>query len=130
MNNNTYLQRRIKKMISDGLIYLFIALVSLTCVLPFFHVLAKSVSEENYVVTQQVVLWPKGFTLDAYQKIFADKSILRSFNVSVFVTVVFTLLGMVLTVCAAYPLSRKDFKGRAFFPFSSCSPCTSAGYHT
>ncbi len=113
----TYLRRKTGQILSDGIIYLFITLVSLTCVLPFIHVLAKSVSDENYVVTQQVVLWPKGLTLEAYRKIFADGSILRSFNVSVFVTVVFTLLGMVLTVCAAYPLSRRDFKGRTLFSF-------------
>ncbi|MBP3887518.1 MAG: carbohydrate ABC transporter permease [Cellulosilyticum sp.] len=98
-------------------IYLFITAVSLTCVLPFIHVLSKSVSTESYVIANKVFLLPKGFTLDAYRKIFADSSILRSMYVSVVVTVLFTILGMVITICAAYPLSRKHLRGRTFFSF-------------
>ena len=57
-----------KTKISNGsiavniLIYAFITLVSLTCVLPYIHVIAKSLSSEAYVIAKQVVLWPKGLT--------------------------------------------------------------------
>lgn len=108
---------RVKLMVSDVLIYLFILLISLTCVLPFIHVFSKSISTESFVIANRVFLLPKGFTLEAYKKIFADQSILRSMYVSVVVTVLFTLLGMIITICAAYPLSRKYLKGRVFFSF-------------
>ena len=98
--------------LSNFIIRLFLFLVALTCILPFIHVLAKSLSNEAYVVAQEVYLWPKGFNLEAYKKVIFDQSIIRSFFISIFITVVFTLLGMVLTVCAAYPLSRKHLKGR------------------
>lgn len=99
--------------VTSILIYLFIAAVSLTCILPFIHVFAKSVSDEAFVIANKVMLWPKGFTFDAYKKVLSDASILRSFYVSVVVTICFTILGMIITLCAAYPLSRRNLKGRS-----------------
>lgn len=98
--------------IADIIIYTFIALISLTCLFPFVHVFAKSISEEAFVIANKVFLIPKGFSLDAYKKVFSDASILYSFYVSVVVTILFTALGMVITLCAAYPLSRRTLKGR------------------
>ncbi|MFD1956857.1 carbohydrate ABC transporter permease [Paenibacillus thailandensis] len=104
--------RRRRFDIWDVLIHLFVALASLACLLPFLHVVAKSFSDDAYVIANKVFLWPEGFTAGAYAKIFADESILRSLYVSVIVTVLFTVLGMIITICAAYPLSRKQLKGR------------------
>jgi putative aldouronate transport system permease protein len=101
----------------DVVIYTVIALISLVCLLPFVHVVAKSLSTDAYVIANKVFLWPKGFTMEAYQKIFADASILRSLYVSVFVTVTFTVLGMIVTTCAAYPLSRRNLKGGTVLTF-------------
>jgi putative aldouronate transport system permease protein len=108
---------KVKNLIFDILIYIFILLVSLTCVLPFIHVLSKSISSEAYVIANKIILLPKGITLSAYKKIFADASIVRSLYVSVVVTVLFTILGMMITICAAYPLSRRDLKGRSILTF-------------
>lgn len=101
----------------DVLIRLVLVLASLACLLPFVHVLAKSLSEDAFVIANKVYLWPEGFTLKAYGKIFADGSILRSLYVSVVITVLFTVLGMIITICAAYPLSRKNLKGRTLLTF-------------
>lgn len=101
---------RTKSTIADVLICLFILVVSLTCVLPFIHVLSKSISTESFVIANKVILLPKGITFDAYKKIFSDHSILRSMYVSIVVTVLFTIIGMIVTICAAYPLSRKHLK--------------------
>ena len=103
--------------VADVLIYLFIGIVSLSCILPYIHVIAKSFSSENYVLAKKVFLWPMGFTADAYVKIFHDSSFIKSFWVTIIMTVLFTLLGMFLTICTAYPLSRKDLRGRKFFNF-------------
>jgi len=105
--------RRRRFDIWDVLIRLALITASLACLLPFVHVLAKSLSEDAYVIANKVFLWPAGFTLEAYYKIFADQSILQSFYVSVIVTALFTILGMFITVCAAYPLSRPQLRGRS-----------------
>ena len=41
------------------------------------HVVAKSFSDDAYVIANKVYLWPEGFTAQAYEKIFADDSILQ-----------------------------------------------------
>ena len=103
--------------IADFVIYAFLAIVSLTCVLPFIHVIAKSLSSENFVIAKQVFLLPKGLTFDAYSKVFGDASIVHSLVITIFMTVAFTLLGMIISMCAAYPLSRKTLKGRKVINF-------------
>ncbi|GJM79067.1 MAG: carbohydrate ABC transporter permease [Paenibacillus sp.] len=111
------LRRKRRYDVWDVLIHLALILASLVCLLPFLHVVAKSLSDDAFVIANKVFLWPEGFTLEAYSKIFADASILRSLYVSVVVTILFTALGMIITICAAYPLSRKQLKGRTTLTF-------------
>lgn len=106
-----------KDLAVDVFFHIFLILIAAICLFPFVHVFSKSISEESFVIANKVVLLPKGFSLNAYSKIFADASILRSMFVTVVVTVSFTVLGMFLTVCAAYSLSRKELKGRKLITF-------------
>ncbi len=99
----------------DFLIIFFLVILCLTCILPFIHLAAKSVSSNTAVMQKSVVLWPKGFNFDAYRSIFQDGTLVHSFLYSVMVVVIFTILGMFTCTCAAYPLSRKRLKGRSFF---------------
>lgn len=108
---------RKKDLVFDIFFYVLLTAIALICLFPFIHVFSKSISEESYVIANKVVLFPKGFSLNAYQKIFADTSILRSMFVTIVVTVSFTLIGMFLTVCAAYALSRRELKGRKLMTF-------------
>jgi putative aldouronate transport system permease protein len=103
--------------VANSALYLLLAAVSLTCLLPFVHVLAKSLSQDAFVIANRVTLFPRGFTLAAYGKILKDASILRSLYVSVLVTVLFTLLGMFITICASYALSRPQLRGRRVLTF-------------
>lgn len=103
---------RKKTLAVDIVLYVVLTIIALICLFPFIHVFSKSISEESFVIANKVVLLPKGFSLNAYAKIFADESIIRSMFVTILVTVVFTIIGMFLTVCAAYALSRKELKGR------------------
>lgn len=108
---------RKKDLVWDIIFYVILTVVALICLFPFIHVFSKSISEEAYVIANKIVLLPKGFSTNAYQKIFADSSILRSMFVTIVVTVSFTVIGMFLTVCAAYALSRKELKGRKLMTF-------------
>ncbi len=103
--------------VSDAIMMAIVVILCLTCVLPFIHLAAKSVSADAYVVAKQVSFLPKGFTLAAYESIFKDGSMVYSMVYSVIVTIVFTFLGMVVCTCAAYPLSKKRLKGKLFFTF-------------
>ena len=103
--------------ISDFVIAFVILLLSLTCIIPFIHVAAKSISSNTAVMSKQVYLWPKGINFEAYASIFRDGQLTYSMGYTVLVTVLFTLVGMVVTTLAAYPLSLKHLKGRTFFAF-------------
>lgn len=103
--------------ISDAVMIIFIVLLCLTCVLPFIHVAAKSISGNTVVMSKQVYFWPKDITLDAYTRVLGDSTMTHSMLFSAIVTLVFTLLGMVVCTCAAYPLSKKRLKGRHIFTF-------------
>ena len=103
--------------VSEFVMMAIIIILCLTCILPFIHLAAKSISSDAAVVAKRVFLWPKGFTLAAYKSIFVDGGLTYSMIYSVIVTLIFTVLGMVVCTCAAYPLSKKRLKGRMFFTF-------------
>ncbi len=98
--------------IGDFVIAFVILLLCLTCILPFLHVAVKSISSNTAVLAKSVYLWPKGINFDAYNSIFRDGQLTHSMLYSVLVTLLFTVIGMIVTTCAAYPLSRKRLLGR------------------
>ena len=102
---------------SDFVIAFVILILSLTCVLPFIHVAAKSLSSNTAVMSKQVYLWPKGFNVEAYSTVFRDGQLTHSMVYTVWMTLLFTVIGMVLTTLAAYPLARRELKGRAVLAF-------------
>jgi len=100
--------------IGDVVIVFLIVLLCLTCILPFVHIAVKSISGNSAVLAKSVTLWPKNVTLEAYVTIFNDGQLTHSMLYTALVTVLFTAIGMVITVCAAYPLSRRRLLGRNF----------------
>ncbi len=107
----------VKLHVSDFVIVLVLILLCATCIIPFWHVLVKSVSGNGAVMAKEVYFWPKDFSFDAYNLVFKDATMTRSMGYSAFVTALFTLIGMVVCTCAAYPLSKKRLKGKRIFTF-------------
>lgn len=84
---------------------------------PLWFVVIASVSNPNEVWNGNVLLVPKDFTLMAYEELMKYKMIWTGYRNTIFYTVVGTFVNLVMTICAAYPLSRKDFMPRNFFMF-------------
>ena len=103
--------------VSDFVIAFIILLLSLTCIIPFIHIAAKSISSNTAVLSKQVLLWPKGLNFEAYSSIFRDGQLTHSMLYTIWMTFLFTAIGMVITTLAAYPLARRELKGRALFAF-------------
>ena len=103
--------------ISDFLMMAVIVILCATCVLPFLHVAAKSISGNTAVMSKSVYFIPKDITFDAYSRVFGDDSMTYSMGFSVVVTLIFTVLGMLVCTCAAYPLSKKRLKGKKVLTF-------------
>lgn len=85
------------------------------CLLPFINVLAISLSSNSAVLGGNVYLLPKGLNLDAYKNVFTDKTMIASFFFTVKMTVIYTVISMIFTILAAYPLSKERLKGRKYF---------------
>lgn len=92
----------------------FLAIVALLVIYPLFFVLSASLSNPQYVLSGELWLWPKEFTLDAYEKVFKNEDIISGFVNTLKYTVFGTILNVIMTILAAYPLSRRDLKGRGF----------------
>lgn len=101
--------------VADVLIYIFIALLALICIIPFIHVLAISISGNAAVYANKVFLIPKDLTLSAYRSVLGDEAMVHSLWYTAVITVIFTVLGMLVTVFSAYALSKPRLKGRYFF---------------
>ena len=103
--------------VSDFVIAFIILLLSLTCIIPFIHIAAKSISSNTAVLSRQVLLWPKGLNFEAYGSIFRDGQLTHSMIYTIWMTLLFTAIGMVITILAAYPLARRELKGRTVIAF-------------
>ena len=102
---------------SDYVIALVILILSLTCIVPFIHIAAKSISSNTAVLSKKVYLWPVGLNFEAYASIFKDGQLIHSMLYTIWMTFLFTAIGMVITILAAYPLARRELKGRSLIAF-------------
>ena len=93
-------------------IHIVLILISLTCILPFLHLIALSVSSGHAVDLGQVWFWPVGLDFTVYRYFFENTPALRAFTNSVTITLFGTLLSMLATVLTAYPLSRRYLYAR------------------
>lgn len=94
---------------------LFMVVMLIIFVWPLWFVVIASVSDPNEIWNGNVLLLPKGFTIIAYEALADYSMIWTGYRNTIIYTVVGTLVNLVMTVCAAYPLSRKDFMPRNFF---------------
>jgi putative aldouronate transport system permease protein len=98
--------------LTNGLVLCVLCAVFL---LPFVHLLAKSLSTPEAVIRGEVALLPIGFQLETYRFVLGNHQFRTSFMISVFLAIVGTGVSVLLTVMVAYPLSKRHFKGRKFF---------------
>lgn len=95
--------------------YTLLILVALSCLLPFAHIAAVSLSDKSAVDSGHVWFWPIGFQLAAYKFFFAATPALTAFRNSLVITLGGVALSMLGTIAAAYPLSRSFLVGRRYF---------------
>lgn len=79
---------------------------------PIYFVVIASFSDPSLVGTGQIILYPKGITLEGYQEIFKDNTIWRGMFNSVYIVVGATLVNLFLTLPVAYALTIKRFMFR------------------
>lgn len=97
--------------------YGFIGLVCILTLYPFIYVISASLSPATSIMRNEVILFPKDITLYAYEVVVQYKGLWIAYANTVFYTVCGTLISLLLTVLAAYPLSRKRWKARKICSF-------------
>ncbi len=92
-----------------------LVIIMLIILYPLYFIVIASFSDPLEVLAGNVVLLPKNVNVESYKMVFRDSQILTGYRNTIFYTLLGTAVNIVLTVLAAYPLSRKDFSGRKFF---------------
>ncbi|MGM1045534.1 carbohydrate ABC transporter permease [Paenibacillus sp. N3/727] len=95
--------------------YFYVFLAFIVVFYPLVYMLSASISDPKLVSSGEMWLWPKGITFDGYKRVFENSSIWSGYANTILYTVVGTSINLVVTLPAAYALSRKDFIGRNFF---------------
>lgn len=93
-------------------VHLVLLLVLAVVLYPLLFVVSASISDPAKVVNGEVWLWPKQLTLRGYEKVFDNQDIMTGYANTILYTVVGTCVNVVMTIMAAYPLSRKELYGR------------------
>ena len=95
--------------------YAILGLFLLAIILPIIYIILASfidpVTLQNSGLTFDFSKW----TLTAYERVLGNSQIWVGFKNALIYSVLFTIISVVVTLLAAYPMSRADFKGRGFF---------------
>ena len=108
-----------KKITQDKVVYfinyVLLALLLVIVLYPIIYIISCSFSSGSALMAGRVRLLPIEFTFDSYKAVFKYQSIWSGYKNSVIYTIVGTLISIVFTLFAAYPLSRDDFRGQKLF---------------
>jgi putative aldouronate transport system permease protein len=89
--------------------YVLLTFLCIITIYPFYYVLAASISEASLFAEHRgLLLWAKGFSLEAYRLLFDNPLIATSYMNTLFYVVVGTTLNLVFTSLGAFALSRKN----------------------
>lgn len=94
---------------------------------PLYFVIIASISDPAQVSNGNVMFYPIGFTFDGYLAVFKESQVIRGFLNSLLYTVVGTVVNLVVTIPAAFALSRPNLKGKGFIMFFFIIPMYISG---
>jgi len=101
------MKKRKKIQLADIIVYATLTLITLLILYPLYFTVIASFSDPYEVVRGNVILWIKGFSLDSYANVFNNEEIWIGYRNTIIYTGVGTLFAMILTIPAAYALSKK-----------------------
>jgi putative aldouronate transport system permease protein len=99
----------------DITIYVFLTLIAACMLYPFLNVIAVSISDYSSYLANPLRIIPGKLDFTAFHYVFSSSLILSSYRNTIIITILGTLIALALTVLTAYPLSRKNLKGKKFF---------------
>lgn len=107
------MRKKLKSLtIFEILLIIFLTLLAIITIYPFYNVLITSVANTKAIATHTPYILPYTIDLTGYKMILEDQYFFKSVGVTLFVTIVGTLVNMFLSISGAYVLSKKDLIGR------------------
>jgi putative aldouronate transport system permease protein len=98
------------KMLFNMVSYIFISLVSIFCLIPILVIISGSFTDEHYIIKHGFGFIPRVFSTQAYSTLLKNPlQIIRAYGITIYVTVVGTVLGLFITAMTAFVLSLRSF---------------------
>ncbi len=117
--NHALVKNKSRLTSSDRIYYtvvnIIMTLLLITVAYPLIYIVSASFSSPSAVAAGRVVLWPVDLSLEGYIAVFKSRDIISGYRNTFFYTLLGTVINVCMTLVAAYPLSRKDLRGRDFF---------------
>lgn len=99
---------------------IFFVIMCVICIFPVLMALSTSFTSEASLIKEGYRLIPKVTSLDAYKYVFGtSNAIVRAYGITILVTAVSVVFGVLVSSMYAYVISRKDFEYRKLFSFIS-----------
>jgi putative aldouronate transport system permease protein len=111
-NTRRPLTKRPADRIIDVVIVLLVVAVVASVLYPLWFVIIASLSDPSAVASGSVSILPKGFRLTGYEMILNDERIWTGYRNSIIYAVVGTAVNLIVTIPAAFALSRREFRPR------------------
>lgn len=112
MSKQMAIKKTSDERIFDAVVYAIAAVIIIIVLYPLLFIVSASFSDPAKVLNGEVWLLPKGVSLDAYTNILHNDKIWIGYRNTIMYTVVGTVINIIMTILAAYPLSRPDLPGR------------------
>ena len=96
---------------TNGIMNVILTLMALACVLPVLLVIIVSFSSEQSIFENGYTFFPSEWSLEAYRLFFKmGDQVVRSYGITLFVTIVGTVFSLAVTTLLSYVLSRSDYR--------------------
>ncbi len=96
--------------IFDSVNIILLVLILIIVLYPLYFIIIASFSDPLEVLAGKVFLLPKKINVEAYKMVFRDESIVTGYRNTILYTILGTAINIVMTILAAYPLSRHIFE--------------------
>ena len=111
-NNKLLKYNSVSDHVTMGFVWFFTIFMVVVILVPLVFVVAASFSSPDALLSAKVFLWPVDFTLRGYRMVIDHEMLPTGFKNTFIYAILGTSINVVMTILAAYPLSRKDLKIR------------------
>ena len=95
--------------------YILLGLFVIAIIFPMIYIILASFIDPIVLQNSGITFDFSKWTLTAYERVMSNSQIWVGFKNALIYSILFTIISVIVTLLAAYPMSRDDFKGKGFF---------------